>query len=215
MANNLVSDLTATLLRVLLLPQRWLYRVSQFVRGLLAHVSPDEMLVVTDVLPKAAVALFVEMPLDAQRHSLNVLYTLRKRADKDNPAHPSLEAAGLLHDVGKIAADRAGQGIQLWLRGPLVVIEAVAPKWMDRMAAPQTDAGWRYTFHVQRDHPAIGAQMAAKAGCDELTCWLIAHHQMPPQAIRNRAGHPPDDAFAQDEQALELLAALRRADQRN
>jgi hypothetical protein len=209
------QELSATIIRVLLLPQRWIYRVSQFARGLLAYVKPDEMLVVTEVLPKAAVALFVEMPLDAQRHSLNVLYSLRKQAGKNGTVHPSLEAAGLLHDVGKIAADRAGQGIQLWLRGPLVLTEAVAAGWMDRMAAPKADSGWRYTLYVHREHPAIGAQMAAKAGCDELTCWLIAHHQDTPLALKQQAQEASPSDPVMDDMAISMLAALRRADQRN
>ncbi len=212
----MANDLTTALLRVLLLPRRWIYRVSQFLRGFFAHVSPDEMLVVTEVLPKAAVALFVEMPLDAQRHSLNVLYTLRKQAGAGGTVHPSLEAAGLLHDVGKVAADRAGQGIQLWLRGPLVVLEAVAAGWMDRAGTEDVEAGWRYTVYVHRAHPAIGARMAAKAGCDELTCWLIAHHQEDPLRLRRQNPKKGEaDPFLEDEQALSFLAALRRADQRN
>jgi len=198
----------APIVRLLLLPQRWIYRVSQFVRGLMAHVTPDEMLAVAETLPKAAVALFVEMPLDAQRHSLNVLYALRKQADRDGkPLNPSLAAAGLLHDVGKIAADQAGRGIQLWLRGPLVLAEALAPRLMDGYAEADPESGWRYTLHVHLDHPAIGAKMAAQAGCDGLTCWLIAHHQEDPKSLRQTE---PNDAMTHA-----LLAALRRADQRN
>jgi len=208
----------ASIVRLLLLPQRWVYRVSQFVRGVLAHVTPDEMLAVTETLPRPAVALFVEMPLDAQRHSLNVLYYLRKQAERANTdLHPSLAAAGLLHDVGKIAADEAGRGIQLWLRGPLVLLEALAPQRMAGYANPDPESGWRYTLHVHLDHPAIGAKMAAQAGCDPLACWLIAHHQEAPESLRRAAGDNPaaQDPFVNNEQALALLSALRRADQRN
>jgi len=207
-----MADSTLTIiLRLLRLPLRWIYRVSQFVRGLVAHVTPDEMLVVVESLPKPAVALFVEMPLDAQRHSLNVLYSLRKQAKrKGQEVDPSLAAAGLLHDVGKIAAQQAGQGIHLWLRGPLVLAEAMAPRLMDGYADATPESGWRYMLHVHLEHPAIGAEMAAQAGCDELTCWLIAHHQEMPQTIGQTGPR-----FAQNEQAINLLSALRRADQRN
>ena len=205
------SSFATTILDLLRLPLRWIYRISQFVRGLMAHVAPDEMLAVVESLPKAAVALFVEMPLDAQRHSLNVLYALRKQAKRQGqPLNPSLAAAGLLHDVGKIAAGQAGRGIHLWLRGPLVLAEAVAPGIMGRYADGTPESGWRYLLHVHLDHPAIGAEMAAKAGCDELTCWLIAQHQETPQSI----GHS-GSRFAQDDHAIALLSALRRADQRN
>ena len=207
----MVRSSFATLIRLLRLPLRWIYRVSQFVRGLMAHVTPDEMLAVVESLPKPAVALFVEMPLDAQRHSLNVLYALRKQAQRTGQKlDSSLAAAGLLHDVGKIAADQAGRGIHLWLRGPLVLAEAMVPRIMDGYADAAPASGWRYILHVHLEHPAIGAEMAAQAGCDELTCWLIDHHQKTPQNIEQTSTR-----FAQDEQALALLVALRRADQRN
>ncbi len=207
----MADSILTSIVRLLRLPLRWIYRVSQFVRGLVAHVTPDEMLAVTETLPKAAVALFVEMPLDAQRHSLNVLYSLRKQANRKGEAlHPSLAGAGLLHDVGKIAAEQSGRGIHLWLRGPLVLAEAMAPRMMGGYADAAPESGWRYLLHVHLDHPAIGAQMAAQAGCDELTCWLIAQHQETPESIGQTGS-----LFAQDAQAIGLLSALRRADQRN
>ena len=59
-------------------------------------------------LPERAQPLFVAMPLDARRHSLNVLATLLAAGYDD----PDLCAAALLHDMGKIAAQEAGVGHQ-------------------------------------------------------------------------------------------------------
>jgi hypothetical protein len=56
-------------------------------------------------------------------------------------------------------------------------------------------------LHVQFDHPAIGAAWAREAGCTELTCWLIAHHQ--------------DKTLPSSGEKRTLLAALQWADERN
>jgi len=37
--------------------------------------------------------------------------------------------------------------------------------------------GWRRPFVVKAQHAAWGAEMAANAGSDPLTVWLIEHHQ--------------------------------------
>jgi hypothetical protein len=155
------------------LPQRVRYRVGQFLRGMLADVQPAEMLAAAQVLPKPALARFCRLPLDAQRHSLNVLYTLQEAGYDD----PDLMAAALLHDVGKLATVEAGIPLRLWLRSALVLLEAVAPDKISSWAREEPAAGWRYVLHVHRCHARIGAGWAADDGCSARTCWLIAHHQ--------------------------------------
>lgn len=185
-------------------PLHWLrrivYRIGQFVRGLTARVSVQEMGIVSQILPKAAVALFTQMPVDAQRHSLNVLYAVQGMAEGES----SLARAALLHDIGKIAAAQAGVPIRLWLRGPLVLAEALWPRFLARQALADVNQGWRYALYVQRMHPQIGAEMAQQTGCDPLTCWLIAHHQDKADKI---PVNPPD-------RRTQLLRILQQADQR-
>jgi hypothetical protein len=180
------------------LPIRIFYRLRQFVRGITAHVSADEMLVAAQVLPRAALTRFCHMPLDAQRHSLNVLYTLQGQDRTD----PDLAAAALLHDVGKSAADRVGVHLSPWLRGPLVLFDALLPNVVEQLAVDDPAQGWRYLLHVHLAHPTIGAQWAADAECSELTCWLIEHHQ---------------DTLSGSPQTYneELLMLLQWADSRN
>lgn len=113
------------------------------------------------------------MPLDAQRHSLNVLTTLQRAEWHD----PHLAAAALLHDSGKVAAAAAGLTFNAWIRSALVLMEAVAPGLAARLALDDASGGWRYLLHVHLDHPRIGAGWAEVDGCSPLTCWLIAHHQ--------------------------------------
>ena len=174
------------------------YRVGQFFHGFFAaELGEDERQLVADLLPVDAAALFFEMPMDAQRHSINVLHVLGEAGYED----ADLGAAALLHDVGKAEAKRAGVGINLWWRGPLVLSEAVAPERLQRQARTDHSAGWRYALHVHFAHPQIGADWAREAGCSELTCWLIEHHQ---------------DESAPDEETIDhryqLLAALQWAD---
>lgn len=149
------------------------YRLRQFWYGWLAALTPAEVSAALLYLPAAAHTHFRTLPKDAQRHSLNVLQTLQARGPVDN----QLAAAALLHDIGKLAADEAGVRINLWVRGPLVVLEKIAPQLLVQWASADVAHGWRYLLYVHLMHPMIGAQWAKAWGCTPLTCWLIEHHQ--------------------------------------
>ena len=123
------------------------------------------------------------MPVGAQRHSLNVLYAVRQAGIVD----ADLDAAALLHDAGKLAADEAGVRLSPWLRGPLVLLEAWAPAILRRAAHANPTLGWRYAVYVHFEHPRLGAEQARRAGCSELTCWLIEHHQGVAASVRAQA----------------------------
>lgn len=172
------------------------YRVGQFLGGLLAGAQEiDEA--PAAVLSPAALALFRRMPRDAQRHSLGVLQTLTAQA----PVPADLAVAALLHDVGKVAARDAGAYLGLWLRGPMVLTEAVAPSLLVQLADARPSPSLRYALYVQLHHPEIGAAWAHAAGASDLTCWLIAAHQNKVERI--------------DTPEAELLARLQAADDQN
>jgi len=173
------------------------YRVGQFLGGLLAGAQEIDETPVVAVLSPAALALFRRMPRDAQRHSLHVLQTLTAQA----PVPADLAVAALLHDVGKVAAREAGAYLGLWLRGPMVLTEAVAPGLLVRLADARSSPSLRYALHVQLHHPEIGAAWARAAGVSELACWLIAEHQ-------NKAARTGTPEAA-------LLARLQAADDQN
>lgn len=158
-----------------------------------------ELKYVQHVLTPDQYALFMRMPVDAQRHSLNVLSLLREAGQMNTNLHE----AALLHDVGKVAAADAGVSLGLWLRGPLVVLEWLAPDTLKELASPLVDDGWRYALYVHCMHPQIGAEWARRAGCGPISCWLIAHHQ--DVAAVNEIT---------DEERLRLLALLQWADAR-
>lgn len=210
------------------------YRVGQFLQGFAAQITDGEQELIAEILPPPARALFQAMPRDAQRHSLNVLYAVQSAGFHD----PDLAVAALLHDAGKVYqahADARPQVLGLWWRGPLVILEAVAPRVLNRWASPHPQAGWRYLLYRYLHHPALGATAARQAGCSEPACRLIAHHQdihrqdthrqdthrnpqtparrrSPVATARTHSSNPP----AQDpERFRELLGVLQWADSRN
>jgi hypothetical protein len=196
-------------------PGRAWYRVGQFLRGWQATVTAADAALVTQVLGPIgpqALALFGRMPRDAQAHSLRVLKAVQGRGIIPDPVQlsilPDLAAAALLHDVGKVAADEAHAYLGLWLRGPIVLLEALRPQWLARWASPQPGPSVRYALYVQQEHPQIGAELAKAAGCSALTCRLIAQHQDPHGEMQE------DDTFDLTT-ARHCLVRLQWADGRN
>lgn len=179
------------------------YRLRQFMRGVTAQITPADHQILDETLSGAQQQLFERMPVDAQRHSLNVLHDLRNASHND----ADLAVAALLHDVGKVAARDAGAYLGLWLRGPMVILEKIAPWLLPKLASSQPSTSWRYAVHVQNEHPQIGAAWAKDVGCTPLSCWLIEHHQ-----------HSQVDLIELQQlesQKLVLLKALQWADSRN
>lgn len=177
---------------------RWLrraaYRSGQFFRAMTAmfgRLSPAELALAHSRLPATAWPLFDAMSVADQRHSLTVMAALQAAGHTEQP----LMEAALLHDCAK----RAG-GVRLWQRVAKVLLQAFWPTlWACWTADPAPDRGaWRYGLWAYRHHPALGAGLAAAAGCDPRAVGLIRCHEAP-----IRAGDPAADP---------LLAALQAAD---
>jgi len=195
------------------------YRVSQFCRALVAWVPKRELSLLSEYLTPPQVALFQRMPRSDQRHGLDVFHALRRKQHRDR----DLLAAALLHDVGK-----SGGQLRLWHRVLIVLISALRPQLLGRLASPPEPAlslalsvvegkveglggteeglasdetySWRYPFFVHQQHPELGAQLAQAAGCSPTTVELIRRHQRP---LSNNPLETRQD---------ELLAALQEAD---
>ena len=157
------------------------HRVAQFFGHLTARVDPGEMELVRRVLPRAAWPLFEAMPVADRRHALDVAARLAAARQDD----PDLLAAALLHDAAK------GDRMRLWHRVAGVLLQAMAPRALARLASPN-ERSWRYPFHLYLHHAALSADSALAAGCSARVADFI------------RGSSGPADA--------PLAAALRRAD---
>ena len=158
-----------------------MHRVGQFVAHVRARVAPEEDALVRSMLPEGGVALFDTMPVADRRHGLDVAERLLRAGHDDR----DLLAAALLHDAAK------GHGMRLWHRIGGVLLEAIAPSVLRRIASPDP-ASWRHPFHLYLHHQRMSAALSIEAGC-------------PPRVgdfIRGEVSEPD----------LQLLHALSRAD---
>ena len=160
-----------------------MHRVGQFVAHVLARVDPAEEALVDRVLPASAQAIFRAMPVSDRRHGLDVAHRLLAAGHDDR----DLLAAALLHDAGK------GSRMRLWHRIAGVLLEAVAPAALHRLARPDPRS-WRHPFHLYLHHDAISAEMAVGAGCGPRTGAFIRGQPAETDAPLHAALKAADDA---------------------
>jgi hypothetical protein len=158
------------------------HRVGQFIGHLTARVDPGEIERARPLLPDTAWSLFSGMPTADRRHALDVAARLAAAGQRD----PDLLAAALLHDIAK------GHRMRLWHRVAGVVLEAVTPRALARLASSE-QRSWRYPFHLYLHHASLSADAALGAGCTPRTAAFI------------RGSSEPADG--------PLAAALLRADE--
>lgn len=144
------------------------YRLWQVWKLLTAAPLPAEAWQeIEAVLSPQELRLFQRYRPNDRRHAWRVMCTLQEA----QRAHPALLAAALLHDVGKTRTQ-----VHLWERSLAVLGARLFPRQAERWGEG-TPHGWRRPFVVKAQHAAWGAEMAANAGSDPLTVWLIEHHQ--------------------------------------
>lgn len=157
-------------------------RIGQFVAHLRARVDPAEEADARRLVPEAAWPLFAGMPVADRRHALDVVARLRT----DGHTDPDLLAAALLHDAAK------GGRMRLWHRVVGVLLEALAPRGLARLASPDVTS-WRHPFHLYLHHDRLSADLAEHAGCSARTVAFL----------RGTASDPSD---------VPLAGALKLAD---
>jgi type IV secretory pathway TrbD component len=130
------------------------HRVAQLVAHVRARVDPVEEAFVQRTLAPPALALFAAMPVADRRHALDVAERLLAAGYDDR----DLLSAALLHDAAK------GHRMRLWHRVSGVLLEAIAPSILRRMARRDPHS-WRHPFHLYLHHEGISADMVDAAGC--------------------------------------------------
>ena len=148
-----------------------------------ARVDPQETALVRRLLPDSGVALFESMPVADRRHALDVVGRLVRMGFDDR----DLLVAALLHDAGK------GHRMRLWHRVAGVLLEAVAPSALRRLASPDTTS-WRHPFHLYLHHARMSAELASGAGCDPRVGDFIRGIVDDPDLLLLRALTLADDA---------------------
>jgi hypothetical protein len=138
------------------------HRVAQFVAHVRARVRVDDDAVARRLLPQPAFDLFAAMPVADRRHALDVVARLTHAGYRDD----AVLAAALLHDAAK------GDRMRLWHRVAGVLLEAIAPNVLRRIADPRTTS-WRHPFWLYLHHDRLSAELAAAAGCSPTTVRLI------------------------------------------
>jgi hypothetical protein len=131
-----------------------MHRVEQFFGHVRATVTPAETATARRLLPESAWPLFAAMPVADRRHALDVVGRLVASGHDD----PDLLVAALLHDAAK------GHRMRLWHRVAGVLLEAMAPTQLERLASPDSRS-WRYPFHLYLHHADLSADAAGAAGC--------------------------------------------------
>ena len=159
-----------------------MHRVEQFFGHLTARVAADEVALAERILPPPAWPLFLAMPVADRRHGLDVAQRLMASGIDD----PDLLSAALLHDAAK------GKRLRLWHRVIGVLLEALAPRLLARLAA--REPVHRNPYHLYLHHADLSAETALRAGCSERTAAFIRGGSSRADAGLAAALHEADEA---------------------
>lgn len=145
-----------------------LYRLGQFWHILRSEPLPHPILEeISALLSDREMALFLRLAPHDQWHGYRVLSTLTEAGHN----HPSLQAAALLHDVGKTAYPPS-----IWERSFVVLVQALLPGRVTTWGQGEPK-GWKRAFVVKARHADWGSQLARDAGSVDTTVRLIQRHQ--------------------------------------
>lgn len=149
---------------------RFTDRVKRFFRALNAKVTPDEKLMIEQILEENQKKLFYSMRVIDQRHSLDVTNTLIRSGKEVSKI--TLQLA-LLHDIGK-------QVNPFYLIERVLVVIFPRKKLklpIEPLISNPIKKGWQLKYW----HTEYGARLAEKENFDSYLIELIrCHHTLPP-----------------------------------
>jgi putative nucleotidyltransferase with HDIG domain len=149
-----------------------LHRVGQFWRHASARVTPEERTMADRLLGPELGRLFARLPVNDQRHGLDVLRTVIRL---EGQADRLLQQAALLHDIGK-----AGARFSVIERSLTVFLQALSPRLLAALLRLRPRFARR--FAVYRDHARVGAEQLEAAGAGVLARIVAEHHAPNPRS---------------------------------
>ena len=174
---------------------RFIYRARQYWHALIDSPAPEDLEQARRILPTPLMDLFMQLQGSEQVHSLRI----HERLQEQNEVNKDLLVAALLHDVGKIRYP-----LHLWERVLIVVSNSLFPEIVKTWGQGEP-RGWRRSFVVAEQHPAWGAEMAAKAGASLMAVALIRRHQEKPANQIVKGDHANDMLSGQPAEESTLL----------
>lgn len=100
-----------------------IYRVKQFIWGLTANVSREDINLVNEYLSEYERKLFFMLPRNEQVHSVKVAKEVINESEKLGIVDTSLIKAAFLHDIGKI-----NSGLNIFSKSIMVILNRFIPK---------------------------------------------------------------------------------------
>jgi len=147
------------------------HRLGQFWRHASARVTPEERANADHLLGPLA-ALFLALPINDQRHGLDVLQTVIRIEGQPSRV---LQQAALLHDLGK-----GGANFSVVDRSLTVLLRATSPAAFKALLRSRPAFARRYAIYA--DHAKIGAERLRAAGADDLAAIVAEHHAPEPRS---------------------------------
>lgn len=169
-------------------------RLQQGLRAIFAFTQSIDHDLVERYLTQDEMALFRQLALSEQLHSVNVL---RDILEQSQQTPHDLAVAALLHDIGKCRKHMA-----VWQKTISVLVKTFLPKLDDKLSEDGELTFWRAPFILRRHHPKWGGQLLSDIQSSDCVIWLTTHHA--------------DDADDwHDHPYYELLIRLQQADDAN
>jgi predicted HD phosphohydrolase len=138
------------------------YRVKQFIWGITARLSKDEISFINSYLNEKEKSLFFSLPVYEQVHSVKVAKRVLKECENKELQDKMLIKASLLHDIGKI-----NSGLNLITKSILVLSDKMMPKLTRKFK--------RISFvDAYYNHPEIAMDYLSKE--DNYIKYLIKNH---------------------------------------